>query len=45
MTAVGMVQYGVDGYPIQIEAEHVEPFPDDAELRSHMDVLGVLRAD
>ena len=45
VTAVGMVQYGADGYPIQIEAEHVEPFPDDAELPSHMDVVGVLRAD
>lgn len=45
VTAHGMVHYGIDGYPTRIDAEKIDPFPDDEELPSHMDVLGILRAD
>ena len=41
--ARGVVHYRPDGFPTKIEAESVEPFPDDAELPTHHDVLGILR--
>ncbi len=45
VTARGVVHYRSDGVPARIDAESVEPFPDDDELPSHMDVLGILRAE
>ena len=45
VTARGVVHYRSDGFPVRIEAESVEPFPDDDQLPSHMDVLGILRAE
>ena len=41
--ARGVVHYRPDGFPTKIEAESVEPLPDDAELPTHQDVLGILR--
>lgn len=43
VAAHGMVHYRPDGLPTRIEADKVEPFPDDSELPSHEDVLGALR--
>lgn len=43
--AEGVVHYGWDGYPTRIDAEKVDPIPDDDELPSYMDVLGILKAD
>ncbi len=43
VTAHGVVHYRADGFPARIDAETVEPFPDDGDLPSHMDVLGILR--
>lgn len=45
VTAEGIVHYGHDGYPTQIDAERVHLIPDDDKLPSHMDVLGILKAD
>ena len=42
VTARGLVHYDSDGYPVKIDAEEIDPFPDDNELPSHMDVLGIL---
>lgn len=44
VTAEGIVHYDHDGYPVKIEAEKVEPFPDDEDLPSLEDVRGILRA-
>jgi len=43
VAAHGMVHYRPDGVPTRIEAEEIEAFPDDSELPSHDDVLGILR--
>lgn len=43
IAAHGMVHYRPDGLPARIEAEEIDPFPDDNELPSHDDVLGALR--
>lgn len=44
VTAEGIVHYDHEGYPVKIEAEKVEPFPDDEDLPSLEDVRGILRA-
>ena len=43
VAAHGMVHYRPDGLPTRIEAEEIEAFPDDDELPSHDDILGVFR--
>lgn len=43
VAAHGLVHYRPDGLPTRIEAEQIEAFPDDRELPSHDDVLGILR--
>ena len=43
VAAHGMVHYSPDGVPTRIEADEIERFPDDDELPSHENVLGVLR--
>lgn len=43
VAAHGMVHYRPDGLPTRIETQEIELFPDDSELPSHEDVLGVLR--
>lgn len=43
IAAHGMVHYRPDGLPTRIDAQEIEPFPEDNELPSHEDVLGVLR--
>ena len=45
ITATGTVHYRSDGFPSRIDAESVEPFPDEKDLPSHMDVFGILRSD
>lgn len=45
VTARGLVHYDVNGRSTKIEAETVTPFPDDKDLPSYMDVLGILKDD
>ena len=40
----GMVHYRADGFPTSVDADSIEAFPDDKDLPSYMDVLGILRA-
>lgn len=39
----GLVRYGKDGKPKRIKVEDIIELPDDSELPSHLDVLGLLR--
>lgn len=45
VTAKGTVHYRSDGFPSRIDAESVEPLPDEKDLPSHMEVQGILRTD
>ena len=45
VVAHGLVHYRADGFPARIDADAVEPLPDDDELPTHGDVLGILRAE
>lgn len=45
VTAEGIVHYDDKGYPTKIDAEKIDPFPDDKDLPSPKDVRGILRAD
>ena len=45
VTAYGIVHYRSDGFPASIDAQSVEPFPDDSALPSSADVLGILPRD